>query len=286
LPLLLLSAAVLPGCNDAPQAAPGKDSPSLRIVMRMHPDPAQMRSQLEARMASCQLALRAQGSQAAAPPLPSPADIAKWVTRETEELYANGRRAAYSTDAVVWPDAAKGCQWTFYKTVHAETEALCADWYAGSAKADPNPDARREPPRFSEEKTTSDDAKRCLTKAAKTGSASGLPKGATTAGQPCLWLSDDAAGGEPKAPGQHFCAHPRAYDGSLPRYSRGSGPTLRYLRVLPPGAPPSTTPETDANRMEAEVVEEGKPIADARFGRQAVEAFVKQPLVVPVGGQQ
>lgn len=287
LPLLLLSAAVLPGCNDAPQAAPGKDSPSLRIVMRMHPDPQQMREQLEDRMATCQLQLRAKGVAAApVPPLPNAADIAKWVTRETEEIYANGRRVAYSTDAIVWPNADKGCQLNFYKTVHAETETLCADWYAGSAKADPSPDAAPEVPSFSEEKTAADGVKRCLADAAKTSSASGLPKGATPGGQACLWLSESAPGGEPSTPGQHFCSHPRAYDGSLPRYRRSSGPTLRYLRVPAPGAKPGITPEADADRMEAEVVEEGKAIPESRFSRQAVEAYVKQPLVVPVGGQQ
>ena len=62
LPLLLLSTAALLGCNAGSQAAPGKDAPSLRIVMRMHPDPTQMREQLEDRMASCQLQLRAKGA--------------------------------------------------------------------------------------------------------------------------------------------------------------------------------------------------------------------------------
>lgn len=288
--LALLASVVLLGCNAGSQAAPGKDAPSLRIVMRMHPDAGPMREQLQDRLASCQLALRAKGATATQVPLPNPADIAKWVTRETEEIYANGRRVAYSTDAVVWPNADKGCQWAFYKTVHAETETLCGDWYAGSAKAEPNPDAGAAPPSFSEEKTSSDAAKRCLTDAAKTDSASGLPKGVTAAGQSCIWLTDAAAAGagpmEPKAPGQYFCSHPRAYDGSLPHYRRSSGPTLRYLRVLPPGTQPSSTPETDGDRMEAEIVEEGKPVADARFSRQAVEAYVRQALVVPIGGGQ
>ena len=90
----------------------------------------------------------------------------------------------------------------------------------------------------------------------------------------------------PGTPGQYFCSHPRAYDGTLPRYRRSSGPTLRYLKVLPPGVQPGDTPEVDGDRMEAEVVEEGKPVADSRFSRQAVEAYVRQPLVVPIGAQQ
>lgn len=283
---VLMAAAAMAGCTEA---APPKDTPSLRIVMRMHPDPQQLRAQLDDRLASCMLQLRAQGQAAQAPALPNPADMAKWVTRETEEIYANGQRAAFSTDTLVWPNPAKACQWTFYKSVHAEAETLCGDWYGGSAKREPNPDAAPEPPSFSEEKTPADAAKRCLADAAKVHSASGLPKGATPAGQSCYWLSDGpVAGGaaEPSVPGQYFCSHPRAYDGSLPRYRRSDGPTLRYLRVAAPGAPRSATPETDADRMEAEVVEEGKPIPASRFSRQAVEAFVRQPLVVPVGGQQ
>jgi len=116
-----------------------------------------------------------------------------------------------------------------------------------------------------------------------------MPKGVTAGGQTCLWLSDSAGGGagpmEPKEPGQYFCTHPRAYDGSLPKYRRDPGLTLKYLRILPPGVRRGNTPEVDADRMEAEIVEEGKPIAASRFTQQAVEAFVKQPLVVPVGGQ-
>ncbi len=286
LPFVLLSLAMMAGCTPGSEAAAAKDSASLRIVMRMHPDVAVMREQLQDRMASCQMALRAKGGDAAAaPPLPGPADIAKWVTRETEEIYAGDRRVAYTTDAVVWPNVEKGCQWTFYKTVQAETETLCASWYAGSAKADPNPDAPSQPASFSEEKTSSDDAKRCLAKATKKDSASGLPQGTTPGGQSCVWLSESAVGGEPKTPGQHFCTHPRAYDGSLPHFSRGDGPTLRYLRVLPPGGKPGPSPETDADRMEAEIVEEGKAIPAARFSREAIQTFVQQPLVVPVGGQ-
>jgi len=287
--VMLLMSTVLLGCT---QAAPGKDSPSLRIVMRMHPDPQRMKAQLEDRLSSCMLQLRAKGEQATPPALPSPAEMAKWVTRETEEIYANGQRASYETDAVVWPNADKACQWTFYKTVHAEAETLCADWYGGSAKAEPGPDASPEPPSFNAETTPSGAVKRCLADAAKADSANGLPKGMTPGGQACLWLSDGpvaaagAGAAEPTAPGQYFCSHPRAYDGSLPHYSRGSGPTLRYLRVPAPGAPRGPSPETDADRMEAEVVEEGKAIPASRFSRQAVESFVKQPLVVPLGGQQ
>jgi hypothetical protein len=283
---MLLSSTLLLGCT---QAAPGKDSPSLRIVMRMHPDPQQMRTQLEERLSSCMLQLRAKGQQAQPPALPKAADIARWVTRETEELYADGRRASYQADTVVWPNADKACQWTFYKTVHAETETLCGDWYGGSAKAEPGPDAATEPPSFNAESTPASDVKRCLAEAARPESANGLPKGVTPGGRPCLWLSDGpvAAGAtEPQAPGQYFCSHPRAYDGSLPRYRRSAGPTLRYLRVPAPGAPRGPTPEVDADRMEAEVVEEGQPIPASRFSRQAVEAFVKQPLVAPLGGQQ
>lgn len=285
----VLASVVLLGCNAGSQAAPGKDAPSLRIVMRMHPDGQQMRAHLEERIASCQLVLRSKGAQATQVALPNPADMAKWVTRETEEIYANGRRVAYSTDSLVWPNADKGCQLAFYKTVHAETETLCGDWYAGSAKAEPESDGSAKLASFTEEKTSSDEVKPCMAEAAKRDSASGLPKGVTAGGQSCIWLADGGAGSgpmEPTQPGQYFCSHPRAYDGTLPRYRRGSGPTLRYLRVLPPGVRPGNTPETDSNRMEAEVVEEGKPVADSRFSRQAVEAYVKQPLVVPIGAQQ
>lgn len=285
LPLMLLALAVLPGCNAGSQAAAAKDSPSLRIVMRMHPEPQRMLEQIESRMGLCRLELRAKGVEAAALPMPSPAQVAKWVTRETEDIYAKGRHASFSTDVMVWPNAEKGCQLTFYKTVHAETETLCADWYAGSAKAEPVQGGGK-PPEFSEEKTPGDDAQRCLAKATKKSRDDGMPKGTAAGGQACLWLSESAPGGEPNTPGQHFCVHPRAYDGSLPKFRNGAEPTLRYKRVLPPGAKPGPTPEVDADRMEAEIVEEGKPIADDRFSRAAVEAFVRQALVVPAGGQQ
>lgn len=282
----LLACLALTGCSDGSQAAPGKDAPSLRIVMRMHPDPQRMREQLADRLGLCQLELRAKGLPEAAPALPSAAEIAKWVTRETEELHAGSRRAIYATDTLVWPDAGKGCQWTFYKTVHAETETLCKAWYAGSAKTTPGPDASREEPTFSDEKVEADDARRCLAEATKPRRAVGLPKGTSAGGKPCLWLSDAAVDGEPKAPGQHHCVHPRAYDGTLPRFSRSEGLSVRYVRILPPGVAPSGPPEADADRMEAEVIEEGQPIADTRFSRQAVETFVRQPLIVPAGGSQ
>ncbi|MFG6412609.1 hypothetical protein ACG02S_01715 [Roseateles sp. DC23W] len=283
LPLLLCCAA-LAGCSDGSTAAPAKDGTSLRIVMRMHPDPQRMREELASRLGVCQLEQRAKGQPDAAPTLPNPSEIAKWVTRETEVLYAGNQRAEYATDIMVWPNADKGCQWTFYKSVTAETQTLCADSYGGSANAEPSGGAAAQAPRFTEDSTRN--PQRCLADSSKKLRDPDLSKGSTPGGQPCLWNSDKVVNGEPVTPGQHFCVHPRAYDGSLPEFRGESTPTLRYLRILPPGVSANAPPEVDADRMEAEVIEEGKPIADDRFSRRAIEAFIKQPLIVPAGGSR
>lgn len=302
---LLLLLWPLMGCNgpseaatDASKATAGKSGATLRIVRRTHPDPAWMTEHLQGRIDMCMAVLRSKGQGGTPPPLPSAADIARWVTVEEEEIYANNQLARFGQLVFVSADADQGCKLMFHKQVHASTEALCGAKYAGSAKSEPAP-ATAEPPEFSEDPAGDrpEFVKHCLSDMPKVRDRSAMAQGVTPSGQACVWLEGDGLEGkgvvEPKAPGVYACMHPRFYDGSLPVGNKaGDGAlVLRSVRVLAAGEKVSDglkfgMPETNAMRAEAEIVEDGQAIPAARFSRQAVEAYVRQPLVVPAGVQQ
>lgn len=301
--LLLLWALI--GCNGESQAtaaAPGatataaaKPGQTLRIVRRVHPDPAWMREHLEGRIDMCMGVLRAKGQADAKPPaMPSAAQIAGWVTLEQEEIYAGEQVADFSTTALVWPDPANACRLTFFKQVSASTATLCGASYAGSARAGtPGAPSDAAPPNFSGEQFQggADGQKQCRADAAKKRDTSDLAQGVTHGGHACYWLDVDGKPGDgavqPKERGVHACVHPRYFDGTLPQGKDGL--LLRSVRVFGPNEKVSDhlkfgMPESDAMRIEAELVEDGGPIAPSRFSREAVEAFVRQPLVVPAQG--
>jgi hypothetical protein len=303
--LALLLLCPLLGCNVASDAAadPRSASPAavaqsgvtLRIVRRVHPDPAWMKAHLDGRLDMCMEMLRANGQEGAPrPPLPHDAEIAKWVTVEQEEIYSGEQLATFSTSVLVWPDEKKGCRLTQFKHVSASTEALCGVMFAGSAQAEPGASDEK-PPSFDEDKRESraDIKEACRADARKKRSTSDLARGVTHGGQSCYWVDVDGKPGdgpvEPKERGVHACVHPRNYDGSLPQGKHG-GLLLRAVRVFGPAEKIGDglkfgMPETDAMRIEAEIVEEGQPIAPSRFDRAAVEAYVRQPLVLPVQGE-
>lgn len=306
---LLLMLCPLLGCNASSDAAAGPAGTTsaeggsargktLRIVRRHHPDPTWMLKDLQGRVDMCMTVLRANGQEGAPrPAMPSAADMAKWVTVDHEELYAGERRASYSTLAMVWPDHSKGCQLMFYKQVTAKTETRCGASYAGSARAG-TPGAGpgegdASPPEFSEEQLEggAEAAKACRSEAPEKRSTGDLAQGVTRGGQRCYWVGVDGKAGDgptqPREPGTHACVHPRYFDGSLPVAANDGGAlTLRSIRVLAPGEKLGGfhMPEAAAGSTEAEIVEEGQPIPDSRFSREAVRAYVGQPLVVPVRG--
>ncbi|MEO6279429.1 hypothetical protein [Roseateles sp.] len=293
------------GASDATAAAPApskaavvRPGETLRIVRRVHPDPAWMREHLEGRLDMCMAMLRANGQEGAPrPPLPSAAEIASWVTVEQEEIYAGEQAANFSTLALVWPDQTKGCRLMLFKQLSAKTETLCGASYAGSARAgtpgEQGTTSDAKAPNFSGEQLEGgpEGAKQCRTDASKKRDTSDLAQGVTRGGHRCYWVGMDGTPGtgpvEPRERGVHACVHPRYFDGTLPQGKDGL--TLRSVRVFGPGEKVNDhlkfgMPESDAMRMEAEVVEDGQAIAPSRFSHEAVEAYVRQPLVVPAQG--
>lgn len=290
-----LGLGLLLGTVQEVQAAPDAAG-SLRIVRRTHPDPAWMLEHLAGRLELCLLEQRAQGVNIKPPALPSAAAIGHWVTAEDEVLVAQGQYAHFSTTVFVAPDPHQACRWTFYRQLSASTETVCQGRiYSGQAGAEPQGGGQA--PSFSESPALpAARAKACLAEAAKPKAwALDLAQGAV-GGRPCRWQTlggtaevSGAGVVQPQQPGLYACSHPREFDGSLRLPPSGADLSLRVLRVLAPGEKPEGLshgqPEANLGQMVAEVVEDGAAIPAARFSHAAVEAHVKQPLTVPLGGQ-
>jgi hypothetical protein len=303
----------LAACNPdsgAAAAPKGKEvaretaSLSLRIVRRVHPDATLMLEAMAARQSMCMTILRAQGVTITPPAMPSPASISKLATAEVEELYFNGMHASFSYQGMVVADVSKACQWVLEKTLHAEAETICGHSDAGHADAPIHPDAQAgilgaptlPSPELSEDagETDAQSLKQCRAEASRPAKFQPQQEGRTSGGQRCLWVGNETGVEgpglvEPVRAGQHYCVHPRQFDGSLMR-PHGGSLLLRALRVVPPDDPSkaleSFTPESNFGRMEAEIVEEGKAVPASRFTRAAVEQYLNQPRVVPLEGSK
>lgn len=279
--------------STAPTAKSGS-APPLHILLRSRPDPAVMAEALAPRMESCIQLMRSRGVTVQRPPMPTPAEIAQWVGNEEEDFFDGDRHALFSTWSFFDADWSDGCRWKAYKSVMAQVEEVCGERYSGSARAVGGAAGllgANSPPDFVSEPERTDGLKsECLAEASERQDwMLNKPWGVTRTGARCRWIEDlpgvsGTAPVEPQAPGLHVCVHPSYYDGSRVR-PKGTDLTLRVFTILPPGQPlPRTyvfTPDGHMRHLEAELVEEGKPIPAARMSRAAVEAFVRQPLRVP-----
>ncbi|HZE92518.1 MAG TPA: hypothetical protein VE029_12535 [Rhizobacter sp.] len=275
------------------------DTAPIRVLRVGHADLDAFKKSIEASVRGCQLFKNQQRKQPpAALRLPPDADLLKFVVAEDEELFNGVMWARFHTQRTIAADVKNGCQPAVYIHRDANVERTC-DWRLHGSSLQiidmvglETLQSVETPPSVYKEKLPQ---ATCKAKPPATLDTTGLPVEDAGAAR-CIWAtaiaartaqaaaSPNAQPTEADAATPDFCFYDKkpyyAYQGTR----RELVLKIRGAKKTAGGQPiAELLGEVAAVGQELAAFSDGPALPEAKFTREAMEAFLRQPAKQPLG---